>query len=262
MRTIFILILALLLGCLIGSAVKACDIAFLHHSVGRNLIIEGEMRGLIDGQLWDHDYNLNCGSYTGVTDPSGTNLGYDWDIPGNDGCGNTDPDGLNPLFSLPSAARDSLLEHDVIVVKSCYGANEINSQGDLNALKANYLSMAASMAVFSEKRFIVCSPPPLHRMASTSAQAARARELANWLPTVAGPNIWYFNLYEYLAGIDDFLHYDYERWHSYPDSHPNTYANLIVSAYLAELINDVCDPNTGVQPQPDSSWGSVKRIWR
>ena len=253
-------ILVLLLLALAAPAMAA-SVAWLHHSVGRNLISEGDMRALLECDLWDHDYNQYCGDNWGVRRPDGSHTGYDWNIPGDENCGDTSPGGLDMLITLPSAARDSLLKHDVVILKSCYSDARFNSDAELNNAKAHYLSMAASMATF-DNVFIICSPPPSHRLAVTSSQATRSRDLANWMGALGGGNIIYYNLYEALAGVDDFLAYDYERWHSYPDSHPNVVANLVVSYEMAIVINTACDPNTGVQVNESTSWGDVKTIWR
>src|SRR3712207_3236113 len=95
-------------------------IIFLHHSTGRNLIRQGGVRDLIalrnerDGtsyEFWDHDYNK-----VGLTGPAGEKMGVAFDIPDD----NTDPDGLDTLFSQPvhdppDNALSHLLTYDVII---------------------------------------------------------------------------------------------------------------------------------------------------
>ncbi len=68
---------------------------FLHHSTGRYLLAQGEVRQLIAGhnasqgtslELWDHDYNP-----IGLADATGSVIGRSYDIPNDD----TDPVGLH-----------------------------------------------------------------------------------------------------------------------------------------------------------------------
>ena len=71
------------------------NIIFLHHSVGQNLIAQGNVRQLFTQagyDFWDHDYN-----HLGLTSPDGTPAGYSYNIPDD----NTDPDGLARLFQQP-----------------------------------------------------------------------------------------------------------------------------------------------------------------
>src|SRR5437016_5539766 len=115
-------------------------IIFLHHSVGRILVRDGGVRDLIaqlnkrDGtqhEFWDHDYNQ-----IGLTGPSGEKTGLSFDVPGD----NTDPDGLDTLFSQPvhdppDNALSHLLTFDVIAFKSCYPACAIRSDAQLERYK-------------------------------------------------------------------------------------------------------------------------------
>src|SRR5215210_4265135 len=95
-------------------------IIFLHHSTGRNLIRQGGVRDIVarrnerDGtsyEFWDHDYNK-----VGLTGPTGEKTGISFDIPDD----NTDPDGLEELFSQPvhdagDNALSQLLSFDDII---------------------------------------------------------------------------------------------------------------------------------------------------
>ena len=242
------------------------SIGWLHHSVGRNLINDAQMRSLLDHDLYDHDYNYGCGSVCGLRYPDGSYAGHDWDIPGDGSCGDISPGGLDMLITLPSSARDLLLAHDVVVLKSCYSDARFYSDSELNNAKAHYLSMRASMISFPNT-FIIISPPPSHRSRVSSDVAARGRELSIWMAALEGGNVHYFNLFGELAGDDDYLLYDYERSHYSTDSHPNTRANEIVGAVLAAYINEVAGLGTGVETSPSQTgqptrWGTVKTIWR
>ncbi len=143
MRNILIAMI-LLLGPL---PVSGASIFFLHHSTGRYLINEGDVRGLLaehnerNGtahEFWDHDYNR-----FGLRDPRGDEAGS-YKIPDD----NTDPDGLHKLWTTSNRARDKILaSHDVIAFKSCYPASDVASDQQLETRKRWYLEMRDSSTV-------------------------------------------------------------------------------------------------------------------
>jgi hypothetical protein len=120
------------------------NIVFLHHSTGRALIGEGNVRPLLTElgyQLWDHDFN-----HVGLVRPDGTLTGATYRIPGSFGRGNTDVDGLASLFSQPatdppSNAFSRLLQHEVVIVKSCFPNSAIKSDTMYEQFQAWYLEM-------------------------------------------------------------------------------------------------------------------------
>lgn len=249
------------------------NLFMLHHSTGRNVIVEGDVRTWIDDynqaegasfEFWDHDYND-----IGLTGPDGDNLETSYDIP-ND---NTDPDGLLELWTTDNGARDLILaNHEVIAFKSCYPASDIESDAELETRQAWYLSMRDVFDQYPEKVFVVMSQPPLHRLVTNKAAADRARAFANWLASdayLAGhDNLACIDLFNELAAPDDgsdtanMLRYEYERSHSGTDSHPNVTANEAVgpwfAAKLVEAASTLDAALTGadVAPRPDLSLGA------
>ena len=242
--------LALLAGGLgtFGSPASAHEnLFFLHHSTGHNLIDQGDVRPYIDGYnatqgthlaFWDHDYN-----WEGLRDPAGSYVGHSYEIPGD----NTDPDGLHYLWTVPNAARDSILaNHEVIAFKSCYPASHVDSDAKLAQYQAWYLSMRDFFDAQPERIFVVMSPPPLHRLDTNLSEADRARAFAVWLGSPAylsgHPNIAYFDLFNHLARAADgsatrnVLRYEYELDHASGDSHPNLLANQTVGPVFAEFL--------------------------
>ena len=229
------------------------NIFFLHHSTGRNLIDEGSVRAHLDDRdsvldFWDHDYNHGapCGSVNGLRDPAGVYLGYDYDIPGNNGCGNTDPDGLHHLWTTSNAARATILaDHEVIAFKSCYPASAITSDSLLNQYKQWYLDMRDVFDQYPDKVFVIMSQPPLRRTRTNSTEATRARAFANWLGDTYAPsrsNLVFFDLFDLLAHPDDgsadrnMLREAYERPYVTTDSHPNTLANQTIGPLFADAL--------------------------
>ena len=231
-------------------AAELSNLFMLHHSTGRNLIQEGDVRGWIDSwntdkgtalEFWDHDYN-----HIGMTDPNGHLVGTSYAIPDD----NTDPDGLLTLWTTQNAAKDAILaNHEVIAFKSCYPASNIETDAELAERKQWYLQMRDVFDQHPNHVFLVMSQPPRHRLATNTAEADRAREFASWLVSdeyLAGhPNVVGFDLFTHFANPDDgsgtrnMLRYEFERSHYNSDSHPNTLANQTVGPLLAQAIVDL-----------------------
>jgi hypothetical protein len=221
------------------------NLFFLHHSTGLGLISEGNMRAAIAQYnathgtafaFWDHGYN-----WEGLTDPDGLATGMSYDIPGD----NTDPDGLHFLWVSGEAdaqhSRSLILgNHQLIAFKSCFPASNIPDAGTLAERKAYYLAMRDRFDQRPDKLFVVMSTPPLHRLATSPAAAACARQFANWLKSAeylsGHTNIVCFDLFDYLANSQNVLRYEYEGSHSDTDSHPNTLANQTVGPILANFL--------------------------
>ncbi len=220
------------------------NVVFLHHSVGNNLLEQGNLRQQMTAagfSLWDHDYN----GY-GLTRPDGQPAGYSYNVPGD----NTDPDGLagifkQPVLPLPLNTFSGLLQHEVIVFKSCFPASQIESDEELEQYKAYYLAMRDVMDQHPDKAFILLTTPPLNPVETNAENGARSRALADWLTSDAfrggRPNLFVFDLFNQLAQSDpsspeyNMLRADYR---DSTDSHPNQRANETISPILADFIAD------------------------
>ena len=219
------------------------NVIFLHHSTGNNLIEQGGVRErLIQAgySFWDHSYNAQ-----GLRDPAGKFTGYSYSVPGD----NTDPDGLMRIFAqhaygLPVNTLSALLQHDVIIFKSCFApANNIKTDQQFETYKTWYLGMRAVMDQYPGKLFIVVTDPPLNPAETNPEEAARARTFANWLKSdeflKGHPNISTFDLYSLLAeenasGADaNMLRSAYRDG---GDSHPNRAANETLAPLFADYI--------------------------
>ena len=163
-----------------GNQGEYTNVIFLHHSTGYNLITQGGVRERFTEEgfdFWDHDYN-----WPGLRRPDGSEAGYSYRIPDD----NTDPDGLYRIFTqrayrLPLNALSGLLQHEVIVFKSCFPASDITSDAELQQRKDWYLGMRDVMDAHPDRVFVVMSQPPLNPAATTPEVAARARAFADWL---------------------------------------------------------------------------------
>ena len=231
------------------------DIIFLHHSTGNNLIEQGGLREILSQagyQLWDQSYNDQ-----GLRDPQGNLTGYAYPVPGD----NTDPDGLARVFrqrafNLPINALSGLLQHDVIVIKSCFApANQIASDGQVEQYKKYYLDIRNRMAQYPEKLFIIVTTPPLNPAETNPQQATRARALADWLKSTeflnGQNNVMVYDLFDQLAESDtsspehNMLPQDYREG---SDSHPNRAANQEIAPIFAKaIINSIQTYRSSIQ---------------
>lgn len=219
------------------------DVIFLHHSTGQNLIAEGNLRARLTERgfrFWDHDYN-----HIGLIDPTGTPTGATFRVPGAYGRGNTDVDGLatlfdQPLTDPPANAFSRLLQHEIIIVKSCFPNNAIGDATMQQEQRQAYLRIRDAMDRHPDRLFILLTTPPLHPLATDAAEAARAQDMANWLTSddyLAGhPNVFVFDFYDALADRDGTLRREYQRRPGEADSHPNTLANEIIAPQLAAFV--------------------------
>ena len=218
------------------------NIIFLHHSVGANLIDEGNLKTLFSESgydFWDHSYN-----WPGLRDSAGKILGFSYNVP-ND---NTDPDGLaaifnQPLYGLPLNTFSALMQHEVIVFKTCYPTSNIKSDEILARIKAHYLSIRDVIDQHPGKLFIVLTQPPLNPAETDRAAAIRARAFADWLMSEefseGQSTLYTFDLFDQLADRDSnsaeysMLRADYRTG---SDSHPNRMANETIAPVFAEFV--------------------------
>ncbi len=227
---------------------KYTNVIFLHHSTGQNLIKQGNVRALFTQkgyQFWDHDYNT-----IGLTRPDGTRTQTSYDIPelspGVRGGGNTDPEGLavlfaQPVHNSPDNAFSRLLQHEVLIFKSCFPNSAIKSDESLAQLKTLYLGMRDVMDQHPDRLFIFLTTPPLHPKATNSSEAARARALAQWLQSdeylKGHPNLFVFPFFDLLADPGtNMLRTEYQRAPNATDSHPNTLANQTVGPLFVDFV--------------------------
>jgi len=222
------------------------NVVFLHHSTGRALIAEGNVRPLLADlgyQFWDHGYN-----HQGLVRPDGTVVRANYRIPGNQGRGNTDVDGLVKLFTQPVSAPPSnafsrLLQHEVVAFKSCFPNSAIKSDAMREQFQAWYLKIRDVVDQHPDHVFILVTSPPLHPLVTNSGDAARARAIADWLKSDAylkgHPNLFVFDFFDLLADPDtNVLDAKYRLDPDKPDSHPNHLANETIGPLFVKFIDE------------------------
>lgn len=225
------------------------NLIFLHHSVGENLIIHGKVRERFTQkgyQLWDHAYNRD-----GLTRPDGNQSHTHYGIPEvtseiTNG-GNTDPEGLAVLFAQPphtppDNAFSRLLQHRVIIFKSCFPNNALKSDEMLERNKTLYLGMRQSMDQHPDHVFILMTTPPLHPQETNQDEANRARQLSQWLRSDAfdmgHPNLFVFDFYNLLADpATNMLRTEYQPKRGRADSHPNALANETIGPQFVDFVD-------------------------
>jgi hypothetical protein len=222
------------------------NVVFLHHSTGQGLITEGNVRPLLTElgyRFWDHGYNQE-----GLVRPDGTPANATYRIPGALGQGNTDVGGLAELFSQPvtdppSNAFSRLMQHEVIIVKSCFPNSAVKSDEMQQQFQTWYLQMRDVMDQHPERVFIIVTSPPLHPEQTTTDEARRARAVADWLKSdayLAGhPNVFTFDFFDLLADPStSTLRSEYQLDREEPNSHPNQLANETIGPLFVAFIDE------------------------
>lgn len=231
-------------------------VLFIHHSTGGNLLYEGNLRKLLyekkpSIELWDHGYNLykipiisNLLSkrtfHTGLSDKDGRMTGKDFDIT----ISNNSPKEYAEIFSRDQKdpTLSSILSFDVIIFKNCYPTSKIRTDAQLEEDKKYYSQIRGDLKKYSKKHFIFMTQPPLRAELTTKVQAARARQLANWLKSnlFSSTNIVVFDLFDLLADYEgtnqNMLKREYCRLIPI-DSHPNIAANKTIAPLFADFIS-------------------------
>lgn len=212
-------------------------IIFLHRSVGENLINDGAVYKLLQerADISFCDFNQNTSL---LRDNTGTQK-TSYQMPGS----NTTPHDFAALFrdDYQSPLKDFVMQHDVIIIKSCYPNSNIKSTEDLQHIKNDYASIAQFFASYPAKQLIIMTSPPLVPLMTSAANATRARELATWLSLKQfGSNITVFNFFDHLAADSghhsNMLRPGYRRLLPF-DSHPNRRASQVIApTFVSSLV--------------------------
>lgn len=231
---------------------------FLHHSTGNGVYNEGKVKE------WVNKYNTDNKTNYSVVERSYPNKPYPWENYPYDYWnlwvnGKCDPENENI-----QCIEDILKDFDVVIFKHCFPGAGINADEGLPSIdskektisnyKLQYRALRSLMDKFSDKKFIVWTLAPLHRLSTTAEEAARAKEFVNWVKSdwlledgKTHPNIFVFDFFGLTAEVDqnpvngkvNCLKYDYELNHSDGDSHPNTLANQTIGPHFAEFVVNV-----------------------
>lgn len=216
------------------------DVVFLHQSTGDLLVKEGGVREALTAKgfsFWDQSYNR-----VGLRDPQGNYTGYSYVVPFD----NTDPVGLARIFgqrvyNTPVNTLSALLQHEVIVLKSCFPNSNLTSEEQFERNQEYYREMRETMIVHPDKLFILMTQPPLNPAETTPEAAARARRMADWLMSdeflQGATNIVPFDFFNLLVAGDgleaNMLRLEYRNG---SDSHPNQTANEEIAPVFVDFL--------------------------
>ncbi len=204
---------------------------FIHRSVGRNLLEEGNLRQLLNSwhiQLDDYDNNTGILTYDDGTAARGLI------IPGN----NTNPESLAAFF----ADWPELLNgYDAVMFKSCYPNSHIQDAHALETAQTYYTSILGAFRT-RQKTLIILTTPPLRPLFTNTREAALANQLAAWLVGSSDDLVHVFDFHHALsepAGRHTgMLKRAYRRpapW----DNHPNSLAHQTLAPHIATFIGSL-----------------------
>ncbi len=208
-------------------------IIFLHRSVGNNLIQDGNVYELLASypDISFTDFNQNTGLLRNAHSTQNT----EYTMPG----GNTTPRDYAELFSsdYSSPLKDFVMNHDVVIIKSCYPNSNIKTSNQLETIKDFYRSITRFFTSYPDKHLVIMTSPPLTPFMTTKDNAKRADTLAQWMcAELKTANCTLFDLRNELTDERGMLKQDYRRLWPF-DSHPNSLASrTIVSKFIASLL--------------------------
>ena len=196
---------------------KKLKAIFIHRSVGNNLLKDGDLRNIV----------LKVCAETGIDiDFKDINNNTTKGIPGDD----TTPKDYAVYF------KEHACDEDIVIIKSCYPNNTIDSDATLQQLKETYLEIAKSYLAKSKGKLLIMTTPPLRPIRTNSEHAKRAQTLAKWLSVQSfGKRVSVFDFYALLADDSGVLRKEYRRLLPW-DNHPNNIASQSIAPKLASRI--------------------------
>jgi hypothetical protein len=231
------------------------QILFLHHSTGEGVYWEGGVPEWISAYNQNQETSFQIFERAYPDEPyPWENYPYDyWNLWINGAC-----DSSNPNIE----CVDTLTQkYNVIIFKHCFpgaaieediGNPDVSTQTKtLENYKEQYRALRDLMDSYPDNLFMVWTLTPLHRLATNSSEAARARQFVEWVKNdflsedgKAHNNITIFDFWGIVAEDDtnppygkvNCLKYEYEGSHFSSDSHPNQAANETAGPMFAQAI--------------------------
>ncbi|KPA15696.1 secreted protein containing Peptidase S9, prolyl oligopeptidase active site region domain protein [Candidatus Magnetomorum sp. HK-1] len=242
------------------------SIIFLHHSTGRNVYNIGNVEEWFDEYNTNNNTNfsINEREYPATPYPH-DNYPYDyWNlwVTENEDSTSRIPacDSENPSIECLDTLTSN---YDVIIFKQCYpGAaiaidtgspNIASSSKRIENYKLQYRALRREMDKYPDNTFIVWTLVPLHRLATNTSQASRAKEFVDWVKNdfltednQDHSNIHIFDFWGIVAedqenppnGQVNTIKYEYEGSHTGSDSHPNNLASQTAGPIFSQFIVD------------------------
>ena len=222
-------------------------IVFLHHSVGKGILEEGQLKDSLEEMglaIKSLTYGDSIGEYTDMCDwlPKFQN-------------------NMNAILHFkqhPNVYYTGGRRNDIVMFKSCFPNSDIDSDGSspgkplskqrtIENYKAVFIGIGKELRKYPGTLFIYMTFPPLVPAETSIENAARARAFNNWLIEVCLPdyyaqsglnNFAIFDLFGALSDQDNFLRSAYRRSDPH-DAHPNNLANHDVTHEFMQFIRPI-----------------------
>ncbi len=218
-------------------------LVFIHHSVGRNWLLEGELKARLIAM------GIGVQSAT-----RGSEVGQETHIHHWPGKFRDDMDDIIWFDAYSEGHRSDRYENDIIMFKSCYPNSDIGADGgdtgdayDPERTLANYRAafdgLREVFAEYPEKKFIYVTAPPLVPSKTTPENAARGRRFNDWLKNEYAvdyadktnlENFSVFDFFAVLADENNVLKKEYRR--SDINSHPNVIGSLAATDAFLDFL--------------------------
>ena len=148
--------------------------------------------------------------------------------------------------------------NDVVMFKSCFPNSNLISEGvspgdpsspekTIANFRATFEHIGKEFRKYPDRLFVYLTAPPLIPELGSAENAARARQFNNWLINdylpeykreMAVDNFVVFDLFDVLAGADNFLKMEYRR--NIPgDPHPNIAGSKEAARQFAHFFSPV-----------------------
>jgi hypothetical protein len=232
---------------------------FLHHSVGKGILEEGNLRDSLRQMgivVKGMTYGDSIGQYTDMCNwlPKFQN----------------DMKGILRFQNHPNVYYADSRANDIVMFKSCFPNSDIGAEGaepgdpvsskkTLANYKAAVTGLAGEIRKYPNTLFIYMTFPPLVPLETTPESAGRARAFNVWLKDEFFPayrkesglnNLVMFDLFDLLADQNNVLKEDY-RNENPRDSHPNGPANREAARRFMEFFRPVWATwQSTTSPQP------------
>jgi hypothetical protein len=220
---------------------------FLHHSVGEGILTAGGLRE----RLLDMGILVKSATY-------GDEIGQETDINNwSEKFRNRMDDILN-FRAHPNMYNTDGTINDIVMFKSCFPNSNLIGKGvfpgdpsspekTIANFQASFENLGKEFTKYPDRLFVYLTAPPLIPELSLAENAARARQFNNWLindflpgykKEMAVDNFVIFDLFDVLAGVDNFLKMEYRR--NIPgDPHPNMAGSKDAARQFAHFFSPV-----------------------
>jgi hypothetical protein len=220
---------------------------FLHHSVGKGILEEGNLRDSLMRMgiaVKGMTYGDSIGQYTDMCNwlPKFQN----------------DMKGILRFQNHPNVYYGDSRANDIVMFKSCFPNSDIGAEGagagdplsskkTLANYKAVFAGLAGEIRKYPNTLFIYMTFPPLVPAETTPESAGRARAFNVWLKNEFLPtyrqesglnNLVIFDLFDILADRNNVLRAEY-RNENPQDSHPSPAANREAARKFMEFFQPV-----------------------